>query len=348
MPAALRGAARCSALAGDAIQKRNMAGDTIASLAYVANWRFIFSNQAYADLFGGESPVLHFWSLAIEEQFYLLFPVLAWVVLQYYRKSRQWFGGILAALVVVSFACTMLLGLSRDAIYYGTETRASELLLGGVLAVVVYHRRVTTRLAHDSGCATRSPPSAFDLALLVCAGLWWCSTCARRSCTRVGSRGVRCCRPVIVACIIDRRAGCCSRVTPAPARPRLLRRLPVPLAPVPLAERGAPVSACTPCSRSGWPSRFAVARCLPVPRDARAPRALLNLPPGRLAPPPRPAITVAVIAITVSAPKPGHRLRLRRGRAAGHRRRRPPPPTDPARNEPRSAHRGVRRLDGAR
>ena len=47
-----------------------------AALAYVANWRFILQDQSYADLFTSPSPVQHFWSLAIEEQFYLLWPIV--------------------------------------------------------------------------------------------------------------------------------------------------------------------------------------------------------------------------------------------------------------------------------
>jgi peptidoglycan/LPS O-acetylase OafA/YrhL len=51
-------------------------GDAIASATWVANWRFIFTHQSYADLFAMPSPFQHFWSLAVEEQFYLLFPLL--------------------------------------------------------------------------------------------------------------------------------------------------------------------------------------------------------------------------------------------------------------------------------
>ena len=54
---------------------RSLRLDIWASLAYVANWRFLSAGQSYAALFAGESPLLHFWSLAIEEQFYLVFPL---------------------------------------------------------------------------------------------------------------------------------------------------------------------------------------------------------------------------------------------------------------------------------
>ena len=47
-------------------------GDSIAGLLYVANWRFVVSGQSYFDLFSAPSPLRHLWSLAIEEQFYLV------------------------------------------------------------------------------------------------------------------------------------------------------------------------------------------------------------------------------------------------------------------------------------
>jgi peptidoglycan/LPS O-acetylase OafA/YrhL len=151
----------------DAIQRRNLAGDVIASLAYVANWRFIFSGQSYADLFAaGESPVLHFWSLAIEEQFYFVYPLLIFLLVGVGRLSRNshndrrrfWFheagkhyrqivGTTLIGLIAASLAITLFAGFSQNRIYLGTGTRASELLVGALLAVFLFNAKVTGRLA---------------------------------------------------------------------------------------------------------------------------------------------------------------------------------------------------------
>lgn len=151
----------------DALQRENLAGDVIASLAYVANWRFIISGQSYADLFAaGESPVLHFWSLAIEEQFYVLYPMLiallvgvgAWGRRSSNDRRRFWFrqagkhyrhlvGGMLVVLVALSLGLTLFAGFSENRIYLGTDTRASELLVGGLLAVLLFNAKVTGRLA---------------------------------------------------------------------------------------------------------------------------------------------------------------------------------------------------------
>src|SRR5207253_3211303 len=73
---ALAGIVVFGAVVADADQLRELRADVLAALGYSANWRFILSGQSYADHFHASSPVLHFWSLAIEEQFYLCFPLL--------------------------------------------------------------------------------------------------------------------------------------------------------------------------------------------------------------------------------------------------------------------------------
>jgi peptidoglycan/LPS O-acetylase OafA/YrhL len=138
MPAALAGLAVIVAfgvVAADADQLRELRGDVLAALAYVANWRFIFSGQSYADLFAAPSPVLHFWSLAIEEQFYFVFPLLAVLTLR--RRGSRAFQLTLVVLAAASVAAGLWL-LANDAtldrVYYGTDTRAFELLIGALLA----------------------------------------------------------------------------------------------------------------------------------------------------------------------------------------------------------------------
>ena len=101
MPAAL--AALCvvmafGAFAADGYQREHLRGDTLATLGYVVNWWFIVTRRAYADIFGSPSPVQHFWSLAIEEQFYLAFPLLTALVLRSTGGSRGTLAGLLAAM----------------------------------------------------------------------------------------------------------------------------------------------------------------------------------------------------------------------------------------------------------
>jgi len=107
--------------------------DMLGALAYGANWRFYFAGTSYADLFSAPSPLQHFWSLAIEEQFYLFFPPVVWGVMK--LGGRRLLTGLLVAALVVSVGLEVWLGGNVDRVYYGTDTRAAELLFGCLLAV---------------------------------------------------------------------------------------------------------------------------------------------------------------------------------------------------------------------
>jgi peptidoglycan/LPS O-acetylase OafA/YrhL len=123
-------------------QPLKLRGDLLAALFYGANWRFLASHQSYADLFlGGPSPVLHYWSLAIEEQFYLAYPVVIGVAAMVGRRVRHAWVPVAAILTVAgaSIVAAVLTG-NHDQSYYGTHVRAAELMVGGLAAVAV--RRV--------------------------------------------------------------------------------------------------------------------------------------------------------------------------------------------------------------
>ena len=64
-------------------------GDTLSSLFYVANWRFVLSGQSYFAGFTTPSPLLHLWSLAVEEQFYLFWPPIVLAVLWFARRRLR-------------------------------------------------------------------------------------------------------------------------------------------------------------------------------------------------------------------------------------------------------------------
>jgi peptidoglycan/LPS O-acetylase OafA/YrhL len=140
MPAALACLALILVLTATVLTtaKDTLRGDVLAAIADVANWRFYFSGQSYANLFAVPSPVQHYWSLAIEEQFYLVFPVLVWLVLVRLRWSRGALAGILGAGFVAATAASVALGSAHaDLVYYATFTRVAELLSGCLLAMVV-------------------------------------------------------------------------------------------------------------------------------------------------------------------------------------------------------------------
>jgi len=115
-------------------------GDGFATLAYVANWRFVFSGQSYFDAFATPSPLRHVWSLAIEEQFYLLWPLLlvGLLSLRRLRVERLW------TIIVAGAAGSAVLmwalyrpGHDPSRVYYGTDTRAQALLVGAALAAAM-------------------------------------------------------------------------------------------------------------------------------------------------------------------------------------------------------------------
>ena len=106
-----------------------------AAVLYATNWLLIFQDQSYFETFGRPEALQHLWSLAIEEQFYLLWPILFLFGMRWLR--HRWFAVLVAIGVLVSTAAMWLLYeplVDPSRIYYGTDTRAAGLLLGALLA----------------------------------------------------------------------------------------------------------------------------------------------------------------------------------------------------------------------
>jgi peptidoglycan/LPS O-acetylase OafA/YrhL len=158
-------------VAADPTVRAEVGGDAAASVAQVANWWFLASGQSYADLFTGPSPLLHYWSLAVEEQFYLVFPVLAWVLLGTRRWTRDRFALVLGGVALVTALTPVVLPLSADAVYYSTWTRAPELLAGALLAWLLQRPGVATRLA-DGGRAARVVAALGTAGLALTLAAW--------------------------------------------------------------------------------------------------------------------------------------------------------------------------------
>jgi peptidoglycan/LPS O-acetylase OafA/YrhL len=112
-------------------------GPGISSLLFVSNWWFIADGGGYWDLFTAPSPLEHVWSLSIEQQFYIVWPLLAVAVL----RRRLGRSGLLATTVILAAASTVLLAvLARDDLsraYFDTFARVSSILVGAALAIVV-------------------------------------------------------------------------------------------------------------------------------------------------------------------------------------------------------------------
>ena len=122
--------------------ERSLPGDVIASVLNVANWHFLFADRPYAALFDSPSPALHFWSLAIEEQFYWVFPLLTAGVLVAAKGSLRVYAGVLGGLLVLSGVLTLLYRDRPDTVYYSTPIRMGEILVGALLAVALAEGRM--------------------------------------------------------------------------------------------------------------------------------------------------------------------------------------------------------------
>lgn len=123
----------------DTDQLRSLRGDVPAALFWVINWHFVAGGQSYGAAQASPSPLEHFWSLSVEEQFYFVFPLLVVGVLAYGGRSRRLLPWVLGVIGVLSAAwcgvvATGVFGGGIDRAYFGTDTRLFELLAGALLA----------------------------------------------------------------------------------------------------------------------------------------------------------------------------------------------------------------------
>lgn len=121
-------------------------GDIVAAALYVANWRFVIEATDYFGSDIAASPVLHFWSLSVEEQFYIVWPALLSGLLLVRRRVARaarmlpWAVALLAGVSLVA-----VLVVSREDVlraYYGTDMRVYQLMAGATLATLVHAGRL--------------------------------------------------------------------------------------------------------------------------------------------------------------------------------------------------------------
>ena len=112
--------------------------DALSTLLYVSNWHFILINSNYfAENSATASPLLHTWSLAVEEQFYLIWPLVVLGVLHFTRNLKVLFGLCVAAAIASAIWMYRVYdgGLNTNRAYLGTDTRSQCLFIGCAIAV---------------------------------------------------------------------------------------------------------------------------------------------------------------------------------------------------------------------
>ena len=157
----------------DQVEAQRISVDGLASLGYVANWHFIGSGQSYIDQFlhHAVSPLRHMWSLAIEEQFYLVWPLIVLLVARATRggdtrhagrrrRFRRVLVGVCIGLGTLSFLRMVTLfdpGTDLNRVYYGTDSRAFIILIGALLGALSFGAPAVTRRLRPAvilvGCA---------------------------------------------------------------------------------------------------------------------------------------------------------------------------------------------------
>lgn len=116
----------------------NIRAVIMTNLLYVYNWYQVAHHESYFDKFGTQSPFTHLWSLSIEGQFYLFWPLIIIILLKFVKKKQP----IFDTMIILAFISALLMailyrtGQDPSRVYYGTDTRMFSILLGAALAVV--------------------------------------------------------------------------------------------------------------------------------------------------------------------------------------------------------------------
>ncbi len=185
---------------------RSIRFDALATLGYVANWRAIFSGKSYWDLFASPSPLEHAWSLAIEEQFYILWPLIVLPVLG--RRSPRTLLTVTLVLTALSMGAMVLLfdPAASSRAYLGTDARAAAILAGAAFAIL---------LRPDTSFSSTSV-RRLDLlggAALVLLGLaWWKLEGDNPLLYRGGFWGTELCALALIACAVAGKRSVIARL----------------------------------------------------------------------------------------------------------------------------------------
>jgi peptidoglycan/LPS O-acetylase OafA/YrhL len=141
-------------------------GDALGSLFYYANWHFILGSSNYFNQTSLTSPLIHMWSLSLEEQFYVVWPLITVTVFAVWRSLRA----LLVVCVVGTLASALEMALlfkpgNTTRLYFGTDTHAQSVLVGAALAVGLAmwaERRGRREAVRESRSSDDRAPTTFD------------------------------------------------------------------------------------------------------------------------------------------------------------------------------------------
>ena len=141
----------------------HLGADTVSSLFFFANWHFITATSSYFFSLGVASPLNHMWSLAIEEQFYWIWPVALWFALRRRVSATTLIGGVL--LVGIASQMWMTHGatnhVNTNRLYFGSDTHLQGLVAGAVAALLFFTwRQDSSKLERASTWLARLAPLA--------------------------------------------------------------------------------------------------------------------------------------------------------------------------------------------
>ncbi|MEG6568460.1 acyltransferase family protein [Thermoanaerobacterium thermosaccharolyticum] len=126
-------------------------GDAITSILYINNWWLIFHKVSYFAKFGPPSTFGNLWSLAVEGQFYLIWPLVLIISFKYLKKKRYIVFLTLLLAIASALAMGMMYepGMDPSRVYYGTDTRAFGLLLGSALALILPSNKLSNNISRN-------------------------------------------------------------------------------------------------------------------------------------------------------------------------------------------------------
>ena len=152
-------------------QRGSLRPALLGAVTYTSNWWQAFAHVSYFSRYGPPPVFQHLWSLAVEEQFYLLWPLMLTVILIAVRKPAAraacaWAGALASALVMLALYTP---GSDPSLVYYGTDTHASALMIGSALALTW----PLAKVAMASGRALRILDRAGAAGIVVLAWAMW-------------------------------------------------------------------------------------------------------------------------------------------------------------------------------